>query len=229
MIRVNLLPFRAARKKENVRQQLTIFVLGTILLIGGLYYYHDLLNQNIRGLQTDISRTEREIVKYKRLASQVDELNAKLDILNKKLDTIEKLESNRQLAFNLLDDMTRSIVKKRMWFTDLKSEIKELAPKKTGKRRRKKKEAAAPQKFVLHASVEGIALDNKTVADFMTRLEDGYAPVELVTLQKQVFKQPGNRPDINLKSFRIAFEKTLAPGKQEDQVAKGAANKGKKG
>ena len=28
MIRINLLPFRAARKKENIRRQLTIFALS---------------------------------------------------------------------------------------------------------------------------------------------------------------------------------------------------------
>jgi type IV pilus assembly protein PilN len=39
MIRINLLPFRAARKKENIRRQLSIYVLSVVclLLLMGLF------------------------------------------------------------------------------------------------------------------------------------------------------------------------------------------------
>jgi len=32
MIRINLLPFRAARKKENIRRQISVFVLSVVCL-----------------------------------------------------------------------------------------------------------------------------------------------------------------------------------------------------
>ncbi len=40
MIRINLLPIRAARKKEEVKRQLTLFITGLVLLLGvGLFIY----------------------------------------------------------------------------------------------------------------------------------------------------------------------------------------------
>ena len=33
MIRINLLPFRAARKKENVRRQVSVFLLSLVLVV----------------------------------------------------------------------------------------------------------------------------------------------------------------------------------------------------
>ena len=40
MIRINLLPFRAARKKENVRRQVSVFLLSFVLIIIGVFYYN---------------------------------------------------------------------------------------------------------------------------------------------------------------------------------------------
>ena len=40
MIRINLLPFRAARKKENIRRQVSIFLLSLAFLLIILFYYN---------------------------------------------------------------------------------------------------------------------------------------------------------------------------------------------
>ena len=36
MIRINLLPFRSTRQKENIRRQLSVFLLSIILTLVGL-------------------------------------------------------------------------------------------------------------------------------------------------------------------------------------------------
>ena len=39
MIRINLFPFRAARIKENIRRQVTIYLLSTVFLILAMSYF----------------------------------------------------------------------------------------------------------------------------------------------------------------------------------------------
>ena len=58
--------------------------------------------------------------------------------------------------------------------------------------------------------IQGIAIDNKTVADFMTRLEASklYADVKLKTLKQTKIKK------LNLKSFHISCNKAKKPKEQ---------------
>jgi type IV pilus assembly protein PilN len=82
------------------------------------------------------------------------------------------------------------VVPQRMWFTHLDDKDKTV-------------------------KIDGIALDNKTVADFMVRLQGCglFSSVNLKTLkQKEVLNN-------NLKSFQITCEKVSMekPAKQPDQ------------
>ncbi len=179
MIRINLLPFRAARKKENIRRQVSIFFLSLILITMVLFYYNISLNNKIHELDTRVKDIRNQITKYNIINREIANIKKKLDILNKKIDVIINLESNRKEPVRLLDAMTEMVIEKRMWFTrfEAKGEI---------------------------ISIKGIAFDNKTVADFMTRLEGSklFSSVNLTTLKQQ--KIQGK---INLKSFQIACNK----------------------
>ena len=174
MIRINLLPFRAARKKENIRRQVSIFLLSLVFLLIILFYYNHSLNSQIDGLNTKIKSTKAELKKYNQINKEIAQIKKKLNNLKKKMAVMETLEANRFAPSQLLDTMTQVIVPKRMWFTRLQSKSNKV-------------------------SIDGIAMDNKTVADFMVRLESSglFKEVDLKTLKrKTVRKSP-------LKSFKI--------------------------
>jgi len=178
MIRINLLPFRAARKKENIRRQVSIFLLSLAFLLIILFYFNWKLGGQIDGLNAQIKQTTTELVKYDKINKEIAEIKKKLSNLKKKMAVMETLESNRFEPTRLLDTMTQAVVPKRMWFTNLESKDNLL-------------------------KINGIALDNKTVADFMTRLEKTglFSDVDLNTLkQRKVDKS-------NLKSFQISCVK----------------------
>ena len=61
MIRINLLPFRAARKKENIRRQASIFMLSLVFLLIIFFYYNFSLSNKIDSLNTDIKNTKTEL------------------------------------------------------------------------------------------------------------------------------------------------------------------------
>jgi type IV pilus assembly protein PilN len=178
MIRINLLPFRAARKKENIRRQVSIFLLSLAFLLIILFYYNWSLGSKIDGLNARIQQTKSELTEYDKINKEIEEIKNKLSNLNKKMDVMETLESNRFEPTRLLDMMTQVIVPKRMWFTSLQSADKLV-------------------------KINGIALDNKTVADFMTRLEKSglFSDVDLNTLKQQKVNNS------NLKSFQISCVK----------------------
>jgi type IV pilus assembly protein PilN len=180
MIRINLLPFRAARKKENVRRQVSIFLLSLLLVTVAVIFFNFRLSNKINTLNTVIADTKAQVEKYNKINEEIDDIKRKLEVLNKKITVIETLEANRRDSITLLDAMTKLIMVDRMWFTLLRTKEDSV-------------------------DVTGIALDNRTVADFMTRLEfsDYYANVNLKTIKQEAIAGK----NINLKHYNITFTK----------------------
>ena len=175
MIRINLLPFRAARKKENIRRQISIFLLSFFFMAATMIYYHMNLNSKIGTLNTGIEKITKDMAQYNKINSEIKIIKKKLAVLKKKTNVIKNLDLSREDAVRLLNAMTEMVIEKRMWLSMLETKGKTV-------------------------SIKGVALDNKTVADFMTRLEESklFKKVELKTTKQQKFQK-----SINLKSFEI--------------------------
>ncbi len=174
MIRINLLPFRTERKKENVRRQVSLFLLSLILVLIVLVYYNFSLSSKIGKLKNKISGTKSELQRYNEINKEIARIKNNLETLRKKMAVIEKLQSDRHAPARLMDTMTQVLMAKRMWFTKLDVNEKTV-------------------------EIHGIALDNKTVADFMVRLQKCglFSDVNLKTLKRQAVQSS------NLKSFQI--------------------------
>jgi len=181
MIRINLLPFRAARKKENVRRQISIFLLSFILIIIAVFYYNSWLSNRIDKLKARNQDTVQQIAKYDKINKEIAKIKNTLNNLKKKIQVIETLDNDRKNGVNLLESMTEMIIEERMWFTQLDA---------TGN----------------NITVRGVALDERTIADFMKRLETkgGYAHVSLKSLQRKTIKGKS----LNLKSFTLSMTRT---------------------
>jgi type IV pilus assembly protein PilN len=182
MIRINLLPFRAARKKENVRKQTSIFMLSIFLGVILLGYLNFTFGSRVRKMSTQVEDTKNVLAQYDVQAQEVDQIQKDLDVLRKKIDVITNLKSNRKGPVLLLDSLTQLVIPKRMWLTNLEA-------KGNG------------------VNINGVALDNRTVADFMTQLEKSklFASVNLSTLNQKPIRE-----DMNLKSFVITCNKAAA-------------------
>ncbi len=195
MIRINLLPFRTERKKENVRRQVSLFLLSLVLVLLVLFYYNFSLNSKIGKLNKRIETTNNELTKYNEINKEIARIKNNLEILRKKMTVIAQLESDRYAPVILMDTMTQVLVSKRMWFTSLSLSDNTI-------------------------NISGIALDEKTVADFMVRLQDSglFSNVMLKSVKRQKVESS------NLKSFDIVC--TKVPPQQPEQPPK--KNKSKK-
>ena len=178
MIRINLLPFRTARKKENVRRQVSLFLLSMALVLLVLFYYNFSLSSKIGKLNKKITTTKADLKKYDEINKEIARIKKTLENLRKKMAIIAQLESDRYAPVILMETMTQVLVAKRMWFTSLTVQGNSV-------------------------KIDGIALDEKTVADFMLRLQGSrlFSNVDLKTIKRQVVQNS------NLKSFQIICTK----------------------
>ncbi|MCF6247348.1 MAG: PilN domain-containing protein [Desulfobacula sp.] len=184
MIKINLLPFRLARKKENIRRQISIFFL-LILFSGLLLFWYSLhMNNQIQLVQEETNRVNQQISKYKERATRVKKIKKDLKILNEKLDVVSSLKMQQDKQLILFDTLTGLIVPDRMWIESLNTNANTL-------------------------KMKGIAFDNQTIADFMENLEASplFGKIDLKTAKLKSFK--GNNM---LKSFELlCYKKIVVP------------------
>ena len=192
MIRINLLPYRAARKKENIRIQVNVF-LGSLLIVGLLvFWYNSYLGGRVNDLNKEIKSTQEQVAKYKKINEEIAEIKQKLAVLDRKIKVIESLEADRKAPVQNLDSLYQLLVEKRMWYNQIEQRGESF-------------------------KISGIALDNQTVADYMTRIEKSksFHNVRLSSI-KQYEIQGKN---LKLKRFEVNFdknpmEKAAAEGKK---------------
>ena len=188
MIRINLLPFRAARKKENVRRQISIFLLSFVFLLAVVIYYNVNLNQQIDRLKVKNKETTAQLAKYNEKNKEIADIKKKLTLLNKKIDVINDLNGSRTDA---LESMTQLIIPDRMWFTSFTLKGGNIA-------------------------LKGVALDERTIADFMKNLEGSYANVTLKSMQQKAI--PGKNVKLKDFSFEMAKrKKQMTPDKKPEK------------
>lgn len=188
MIRINLLPFRAARKKENIRRQISIFFLSLVLVLIVAFYFSWMLSGKVEKLDKQVKDTKAQVEKYNKINKEIAEIKKKLDILNKKIKVIQSLELTRKAPVELLDDMSRLIVDKQMWLTELSEKDNNVR-------------------------VLGIALDNPTIAEYMTRIESSK---KYVDVKLKAINQDDTIKGLELKRFEINFKRATP----EDETPK---------
>jgi type IV pilus assembly protein PilN len=149
-------------------------------------------------LNSEIDKTKKELSAFDKINKEIDGIKKDLEMLNNKIQVIKTLDLNREAPVRLLDALTEMIIPRRMWFTSLEEKkVKETPEEETAD--------------IL--VIKGLALDNKTVADFMTQLETGkiFSDVNLVTLQ-----QEKKNDQLNLKSIEILCHKV--PIKKDTKI-----------
>ncbi|MCK5696378.1 MAG: PilN domain-containing protein [Desulfobacula sp.] len=175
MIRINLLPFRIARKKENIRRQISVFLLLILLTAVVLVWYTRVMNNQLSTIKEKTKQVNAQILKYKEKADRVTKIKKDLKVLKEKLEIVSSLQKQREKQLILFDGMTDLIVPGRMWIESLKTDKNQV-------------------------TIKGIAFDNPTIADFMEKLEKSslFNKVDLRTAKMKKFKD-----GLMLKSFEL--------------------------
>ena len=146
MIQINLLPVREWRKKEAVRQQISVFILFLILLTVALLAVGLTIQGKVAAQRQELTSLEEKKAKFAYVNKKIERINKKRKQVEDKFKAIEKLQEGRTTTVKILDEIVTSIPIDRLWLTRLSLKEKNV-------------------------QLDGIALDNHTVALFMRRLE----------------------------------------------------------
>jgi type IV pilus assembly protein PilN len=189
MIRINLLPFRAARKKENIRRQISIYVLSVVLLLVVIGFFFLRLTSTISSLETEKKQKKQELATYSKTIARIDEIKEKIEEIQAKLDVIKELEKNKTGPVRLLEEISAAVPKDRLYLS-----------------------ALAEKQGVL--MLKGTATDNQTVALFMTNLE-GQEHIKGVDLESTQLR---NLKNVNLDVSEFVLNCKTYSFKEEEEA-----------
>ena len=164
MIKINLLPIKATRKREYVKQQL---VLAVVLLLGaviGCYMWYSSMSSKIADKKKEIATARQQIEQYKKAIGEVEKYKGLEAALNRKLKIIESLEKGKTGPVRVLDHLSQ-IIPKQVWLITW------------------------AEKGGL-VKIEGEALTNKHVAQFITALKKPAEVMQPVEKAGQAAKKP---------------------------------------
>ncbi|HUT55086.1 MAG TPA: hypothetical protein VM658_16985 [bacterium] len=120
MIKINLLPVKAAKKKEKVMTQVYMGILVVIFAVVGLGYFWFTQKSKINVVRTEIQKTNEQKAKLADAKKKFEELQKKENLLNQQLEAITKLDRGRDWFIRVLDKITESIPHKQVWVNSAK-------------------------------------------------------------------------------------------------------------
>lgn len=173
MIKINLLPVRVIKKKETIRFQVSVFIMTIILSLSICLYINFMLNRKISDLNYQINASNEELVRLKKMIGEVSKFENEQKLLKEKINIITNLEKDRDVPVHLLDELCQ-LIPQRAWIESFKQNENTI-------------------------EMEGVAVDNQTIADFMAKLEASpyFSGVELIVTQQVEQK------NLKLKKFVI--------------------------
>ncbi len=109
MAKINLLPWRAERRKQREREfggiMVAALALGAVLVFAGITY----MNQRLAGQQARNDLLNREIAALEIKIKEIDALKDKRDKLLQRKEVIETLRASGSSTVRMLDDLVRTI------------------------------------------------------------------------------------------------------------------------
>ena len=184
MIKINLFPFRAARKRENIRRQIGYYVVSVLILLAVMVIYFQKLNGDLNGLQSEQKDLQAELLTYQETIKRINELDKQTQEIRAKLAVIKELEMKKAGPVHLIDEIALAVPKDKLWLNSLNESKGSL-------------------------TLTGTAMDNETVALFMTNLEksDYVTSVDLQSAKlRSLSKYNLNVSDFVLNCKTYAFQ-----------------------
>ncbi len=179
MIKINLLLTRKEKKKVGLRKEFVVLIGALVLLFACFVFVQWKINKERDELLTKISDTKKEITYYKSLISEVKKAKESQKTFQDKLNVINSLRKEKAGPARVLDEISMSRPEK-IQLESLKKEGSKLG-------------------------IEGVALDDETVANFMTNLRKSklFKNVDLVVTEQI------EQSKLKLKKFILSCEISL--------------------
>jgi Tfp pilus assembly protein PilN len=160
MIKINLLLARKERKKGGIKKEFIVLILSVVVLLAVFVFIQLGLNKRVEDTLAENAKKKDEIAKYRSLTVEVEKKKQEQKMLQNRLDIINSLRKDKAKAAMVLDEL--SIHKpEKLQLESLKKEGSKLG-------------------------IEGLAMDDETIANFMTSLRKSklFKSVDLIVSQQ---------------------------------------------
>ena len=112
MIRINLLPVRAVKKREMGRQILALFAFVLLAAGVGNYSWYSERDGVVQKQQAGLNATKKRLADLDKTIGEVKNINARKVEVEKKLAVLDELRKGRSGPVRLLDALATSLPKK---------------------------------------------------------------------------------------------------------------------
>ena len=204
MARINLLPWRAERRKQRQRDfygMLGAAAVGGVLLTGLIWFHY---NSQISGQHERNNFLNDRIAEVKKQNEEIDRLDVQRGRLLARKEVIEKLQAQRSQMVHLFDSLVRTIPD-GVVLTDIKQEADKL-------------------------TLTGRAQSNARVSTYMRNLEDSgwmsNPELSIIEAKAQENAQAGAVMDVKALPYTFTLEVTLPTPSSEELDAERLAQAG---
>jgi type IV pilus assembly protein PilN len=182
MIRINLLPVRAKKKRNTSIYQLVAMSGGIVFTLLVALTVHLYFERRITDQEKTIAEADAEIKRLEKIIGEVKELDQQKSRLLNQLSVIDKLEKGKRGPVRVLDEMSTAIPK-RVWLSAFKESGGVL-------------------------SITGAAMDNSDISEFMRALQKSvyFSDVQLKFTQADV------REGVPVYNFEVGCKVNYAAG-----------------
>jgi len=198
MIKINLLPKKPIGVKPALVEQGAIAIIAVVVVLVILFLFQINVKGDVEELTQRITATKEELKKLEKSEAQIEQLKASELTIQQKIDVIKKLEKRKTGPVMVLDQIA-SRMPPKMWLTALKVQRASL-------------------------QMEGVSIDNETIAQFMTNLESA-GEFENVELQ---FAQEAKIEDFLLKKFSVSSTIKVMKDVEAEETKEVAPSQAKK-
>ena len=174
MIRINLLPVRAERKRETAKQQLTLFVLSLMGVLAVFLVFYFMIIANYKATEDEVRRSESELKQIKAKIGEIENIKKLQSAVKKKLDVLNQLRKEKIGPLQRLVALSDAVPDK-LWLTKYSENQ-------------------------MNVSISGVALSEDLIAMFMRNLQstNEYSGIELlVSEQVEIAGNKAKRFDMN--------------------------------
>ncbi|SNB46191.1 PilN domain-containing protein [Geobacter sp. DSM 9736] len=160
MIKINLLPVRAVKKKEIMQQQILIAAVSVLSMLLVLVTVYSVTLLKISTAKQEISAAEQEIELLKKKIGEIDNLKKLQAEVKKKLGVLDQLRKQKTGPASRLAKLSGA-VPEQLWLT-------------------RYAESGAD------VSISGVAMNEDLIANFMRNLQssDEFTNVELMVSEQ---------------------------------------------
>jgi len=121
MIRINLLPVRAAKKRESVRFQLTVggLIIFLVFIVSAGITFR--ISSDVSIMKEDLASSQKELMQLKKKVGKLSKIKEQKRIVQSKLDVVRRLEAARKGPTQLFAKIS-SAIPERAWLSTMKDQ-----------------------------------------------------------------------------------------------------------